>query len=108
MGPWFAHKYITYFTALSLPEIMDLPLTGARPNPGFHDERFPIGPDHVDLYKGACREARRLDPFSSYDYVDKRRCDHHYMCMQRIPRVQNMRDRVRGETLPARNKGKAA
>lgn len=33
MGPWFAHKYITYFTALSLPEIMDLPPDGGEAEP---------------------------------------------------------------------------
>ena len=68
-GPWFAHEYITYFTALSLPEIINLPPVRVSPNPGFHDGCFPTGPNHVDLYKESYREVRRLDPFSSYDYA---------------------------------------
>jgi hypothetical protein len=70
-GPWFSHEYITYFSVLALPEIMELPPVRVRPNPGLHDERFPIGPKHVDLYKESYRDARQLDPLKAYDYAER-------------------------------------
>ncbi len=70
-GPWFSHEYITYFALMGVPEIMHLKPVQVMPNPRLHDGRFPINPDHVDLYKEEYREVRRLDPSISFDYAQR-------------------------------------
>ena len=70
-GPWFYNGYIIYFSVQAVPGIMNLPPVRVMPNPGLYDERYPIGPNHVDLYKESYREVRRLDPLTSYDYAER-------------------------------------
>ncbi len=67
-GPWFSHEYITYFVVRALDGIMGLPPVPVKPNPFAHDPMWPVGPDHVDLYKEAYTDVRRIDPFLAFDY----------------------------------------
>jgi hypothetical protein len=67
-GPWFSHEYIAYFTVQAFDTIMGLPPVPVRPNPFADYTGWPVGPEHVDLYKEAYRDVRRIDPFSAFEY----------------------------------------
>jgi len=67
-GPWFSHEYITYFAVQAFEEIMGLPPVPVKPNPFIHNTGWPVGPEHIDLYKEAFTDARRIDPLLAFDY----------------------------------------
>ena len=67
-GPWFAHEYINYYVVNSISRLQDLPPVRVKTNPGPDPGLWPIGPNHVDLYKESYRDLGRLDPFQAFDY----------------------------------------
>ena len=47
---------------------MSLPPVPVAANPRYGDKLWPVGPNHVDIYKESFQEIRRLDPLWSFDY----------------------------------------
>ena len=70
-APWFSHEYITYYSIQSSDEIMSLPAVQVKPKPAIDDQKWPVGPKHVDLYKESYRECRNLPLLSSYSYSER-------------------------------------
>ena len=67
-APWFSHEYITYFTVQAMNRLMSLPPVEVKANPITGSENWPVGPDHLDLYKENYQEIHRLDPLWSFSY----------------------------------------
>ncbi|MEW6264769.1 MAG: hypothetical protein AB1641_16980 [Thermodesulfobacteriota bacterium] len=70
-GPWFAHEYLNYFTALATPWLADLPPVPVRPCPGLETlglNGWPLGPEHRDIYKEEYRLVRQVEGDEAYDY----------------------------------------
>lgn len=70
-APWFSHEYITYFSVQATASLMALPQVAVKPNPGINSKYWPIGPDHIDLYKENYSEVRELDPLWSFSYSQR-------------------------------------
>ena len=70
-APWFSHEYITYFSVQAIDWLMALPPTQVKPNPNFNNEKWPIGPKHIDLYKESYKEYRKLSPLWSFAYNER-------------------------------------
>ncbi|MFZ1036355.1 MAG: hypothetical protein WAU61_04315 [Smithella sp.] len=70
-APWFSHEYITYFSVQAIALLMALPRVAVKPNSGINSKYWPIGPDHIDLYKENYREVRKLDPLWSFCYSQR-------------------------------------
>jgi hypothetical protein len=70
-APWFSHEYITYFSVQAIDRIMTLPQVQVKPKPAFNNINWPIGPNHIDLYKENYREVRKLDPQWSFSYAQR-------------------------------------
>lgn len=70
-GPWFAHEYINYYTAQALPWLMDLPAVPVRSHPGMAAlglTNWPLGPDHMDIFKEKPRLVRQVQGDQAFDY----------------------------------------
>ncbi len=50
---------------------MALPQVPVKPNPHIGHQIWPVGPNHVDLYKENYREVRKLDPLWSFSYSER-------------------------------------
>ena len=70
-APWFSHEYITYYSVQAIDQIMTLPQVQVKPKPVFNDEKWPVGPKHIDLYKESYTEYRKLPLFLSYAYAER-------------------------------------
>ena len=67
-SPWFAHEYLSYFSAQAIDWLMSLPPVEVKPNPRYGEKLWPTGPKHVDLYKESYQEHRRFNLLWSFDY----------------------------------------
>jgi hypothetical protein len=70
-APWFSHEYITYFCVQAIDVLMTLPQVKVKPNPNFNNKNWPIGPNHIDLYKESYKEYRKLSPLWSFTYGER-------------------------------------
>ena len=70
-APWFSHEYVTYFFVQAIDWLMTLPQVQVKPNPNFNNKNWPIGPNHIDLYKESYREYRKLSPLWSFAYGER-------------------------------------
>ena len=66
--PCFTHEYLTYFSVLPSP-IMNRPEVKVQPNPRFGD--WEVGPKHEDVYIEGGVKKRELDPFETFDCMEK-------------------------------------
>jgi hypothetical protein len=70
-APWFSHEYITYFSVQAVDRIMFMSLVPIKTNPVLNNINWPIGPEHLDLYKESYRKYRQLDPLWSFSYSER-------------------------------------
>jgi len=68
-APWYTHEYITYFAVLTQDWLLNLPTVEVQANPQFGD--WPVGPNHVDLYKEGAEVVRDIPLEDAQDCADR-------------------------------------